>query len=200
MGRLQTTAVDLGAECEHDDGVMGSGARRRVVIRQLGSRDESEAMAAHEELVAEGYAFLPRPRRDAEAWDAYLERMEYEKTPAGLPDGLVPWTNIYLAEDGVLAGGLSLRHELTPWLLEVGGHVGYCVRPRFRRRGHASRLLAAGLELAAEIDLDRVLVTCDLDNVGSVKVIERADGVLEDIRPVPDQPEAAAKRRYWIST
>jgi len=35
------------------------------------------------------------------------------------------------------------------------------------------------------------LVTCDDDNVGSRTVIERAGGVLEDVRD--------GKRRYWIS-
>ena len=38
--------------------------------------------------------------------------------------------------------------------------------------------------------IDRVLVTCDDDNVGSARTIESQGGVLEDIR--------RGKRRYWI--
>ena len=37
-----------------------------------------------------------------------------------------------------------------------------------------------------------MLVTCDVDNVGSRRVIEANGGVLEDVR--------GAKRRYWIPT
>ena len=40
--------------------------------------------------------------------------------------------------------------------------------------------------------IDPALVTCDDDNVGSVRVIEAAGGVLEDVRGV--------KRRYWVPT
>ena len=37
--------------------------------------------------------------------------------------------------------GLDVRHRLTPALSEVGGHIGYAVRPSARRRGHATALL-----------------------------------------------------------
>ena len=45
---------------------------------------------------------------------------------------------------------------------------------------------------AAEHGLDRVLVTCDEDNVASRRTIERGGGVYEDSRN--------GKRRYWITT
>jgi predicted acetyltransferase len=85
-----------------------------------------------------------------------------------------------------------VRHRLTPWLLDQGGHIGYSVRPSRRREGHASRALALAVRRAAELGLDRVLVTCDDDNEGSRRTIEAAGGVHEDTRGV--------KRRYWIDT
>ena len=47
-----------------------------------------------------------------------------------------------------------------------------------------------------KLGLRRVLVTCDEDNVGSMRVIEKNGGVLENIvsGPGPGKP----KRRYWI--
>ncbi|HYN65972.1 MAG TPA: hypothetical protein VES93_03725 [Ornithinibacter sp.] len=42
------------------------------------------------------------------------------------------------------------------------------------------------------IRLDPALVTCDVDNVGSAKVIEANGGVLEDVR--------GDKKRYWVPT
>jgi predicted acetyltransferase len=97
-----------------------------------------------------------------------------------------------MVADGEVVGRISLRHVLTPWLLEVGGHVGYAVRPSARRRGHATRALALVLPLAAARGIDPVLVTCDADNVGSRRVIEANGGVLEDRR--------GEKLRYWVPT
>jgi predicted acetyltransferase len=72
----------------------------------------------------------------------------------------------------------------------VGGHIGYSVRPGARRRGVATAALAQGLEIAAALGIDPVLVTCDTDNTASRRTIEGAGGSLEDIRD--------GKRRYWI--
>lgn len=85
-----------------------------------------------------------------------------------------------------------MRHELTPWLLEVGGHIGYDVRRSRRRQGHATRMLAAVLPEAARLGIDRALLTCDADNVASRRVIESNGGVLEDRR--------GEKLRYWVPT
>src|SRR4051794_30654094 len=91
-----------------------------------------------------------------------------------------------------VVGFLALRHELTPWLLEEGGHIGYSVRPARRGHGHATRALALAVRRAAELGLDRVLLTCDEPNVPSARTIERNGGAYEDSRN--------GKRRYWIET
>ena len=51
-----------------------------------------------------------------------------------------------------------------------------------RREGHASRAVALALIRAKELGLERVLLTCDEDNVGSRLTIENAGGVYEDSR------------------
>jgi predicted acetyltransferase len=42
-----------------------------------------------------------------------------------------------------------------------------------------------------------VLVTCDENNVASVRAIEQNGGVLESIAP-PNYGELVSVRRYWI--
>ena len=115
---------------------------------------------------------------------------------AEIPEGLVH-CDYYWITDGEgaaeeVVGFLALRHMLTPWLLEEGGHIGYSVRASRRGQGHATRALALAVRRAAELGLDRVLLTCDEPNVASARTIERNGGVYEDTRN--------GKRRYWIET
>ncbi|NYE37802.1 putative acetyltransferase [Nocardioides cavernae] len=104
----------------------------------------------------------------------------------------VPCTTLWWVDGDAYIGRLAIRHVLNDFLLEVGGHIGYDVRPTRRREGHATLMLQQALPWARELGIDPALVTCDLDNVGSVRVIEAAGGVLEDVRGV--------KRRYWVPT
>ena len=104
----------------------------------------------------------------------------------------VPCTTLWWIDGDDYLGRLAIRHRLNDFLFEVGGHIGYDVRPSARRRGHASAMLRAALPWAHALGVDPALVTCDDDNVGSVRVIEAAGGELEDVR--------GKKRRYWIPT
>jgi predicted acetyltransferase len=108
------------------------------------------------------------------------------------PDWHVPCTTLWWIEGEQYLGRLAIRHELNDFLRDVGGHIGYDVRPSRRREGHATAMLRAALPWAHDLGIDPALITCDLDNVGSIRVIEAAGGELEDVRGV--------KRRYWVPT
>jgi predicted acetyltransferase len=104
----------------------------------------------------------------------------------------VPDTVLWFRDGATFIGRTSIRHELTEMLREVGGHIGYDVRPSLRRRGHATEMLRQALPVARQLGIDPVLVTCDVDNVGSRRVIEANGGRLED--------ERHGKLRYWLHT
>jgi len=87
-----------------------------------------------------------------------------------------------------------VRHVLNPYLARVGGHVGYGVWQRARRRGPATEILHRLLGLLHGLAVERALITCDQDNRGSATVIERCGGVLQDV--VED--DGVLKRRYWV--
>jgi predicted acetyltransferase len=126
-----------------------------------------------------------------------LAQLRRQSEGQDLRPGQVPQTTYLLRRsDGALVGTSRLRHRLTPGLEVEGGHIGYDIRPSQRRRGYGTRILALTLEKARERGLRRVLVTCDDDNVGSARVIERNGGRLQD--RVTSRHSGKLVRRYWI--
>ncbi|MGN6129618.1 MAG: GNAT family N-acetyltransferase [Nocardioidaceae bacterium] len=114
------------------------------------------------------------------AWVADLRDQSDPTVPVA--PGRVPATYWWIVDGLTYLGAITLRHELNDFLLEVGGHIGYGVRPSARRRGLASWALAQTLEQARARALPRVLVTCDDTNLASARVIARNGGALEDVR------------------
>ncbi len=103
----------------------------------------------------------------------------------------VPSTVYWYVSGEFYLGTLVVRHELTPELSDIGGHIGYHVVAPWRRQGHATRMLAAGLVECRRLGLDRVLVTCSHGNEPSRRVILANGGVAD--APIGDED------RFWIT-
>jgi predicted acetyltransferase len=158
---------------------------RPLRLRPLRVTDEQLARQAHGELALEGFAFLLDVRA-GEPWHTYLDRLDKLQRGVDVPAGWVPATFLIAEAEGQLVGRVSVRHELNAYLGEFGGHIGYAVRPAHRRRGFATDILRQALHRAQNAGVQRALVTCDLDNVGSAKVIEKCGGALEGVTPARD--------------
>ena len=59
-------------------------------------------------------------------------------------------------------------------------------------------MLSLALKKAKQMGLDRVLITCDDDNLRSAKVIENNNGKLENIVENTIDGKTILTRRYWI--
>lgn len=102
----------------------------------------------------------------------------------------VPYSTFWYVSGPYFIGSLVIRHELTPDLLESGGHIGYHVVAPWQRQGHATRMLGEALAEARKLGLDRVLVTCLIENEPSRRVILANGGVHDG--------QARGDDRFWI--
>ena len=164
-------------------------------LRPLGPDDEAAFLTGQAEMAAEGHTFGPRPEPDT-TWNDYLQLLAGSRTGLNLLARHVPSTFLVADVDGQIVGRVSIRHHLNELLRVEGGHIGYCVLPGFRRRGYATEILRQALIVARSIGIDRVLVTCDDDNVASIAVIESNGGKLDSVRPATGT--TPAHRLYWI--
>ncbi|HEX4091054.1 MAG TPA: GNAT family N-acetyltransferase [Trebonia sp.] len=164
-------------------------------LRPLRDDDEAAYRTAYQVMAAEGFGFGFDPEPGV-AWGALLRRQEDRRRGVHLSEGQVPATFLVADVAGTIVGRAHLRHRLNDFLEREGGHIGYCVLPDHRRRGYATEILRQSLTVIRAIGVDRVLVTCDDDNAGSIAVIESCGGLLDSVSGAG--PSGPPKRRYWI--
>jgi len=126
---------------------------------------------------------------------AYLRRVADGRAKVQ-PAGRVPGTEYWLEDFGRILACVRLRFQLTGDLEQEGGHVGYDVRPSMRRLGYGTQLLRLALLVLRERGIRRVRITCDDDNIGSAKIIEKNGGVLSEKETSRESGKTV--RQYWI--
>lgn len=130
---------------------------------------------------------------DFDDFENYVEKLEVREETE---NGWVPDTTLFCLDQdrNIFVGAVNIRHYLNEGLLRTGGHIGDGIRPGERRKGYATAMLALALEECKKLGIDRVLVCCDKDNVGSAKAIVKNGGVLEN----EVEEDGHVVQRYWI--
>ncbi|MCW8331994.1 GNAT family N-acetyltransferase [Photobacterium sp. SDRW27] len=104
----------------------------------------------------------------------YLESVIAQSRGENVPDGWLPTTTYFCLSGNEVLGAIRLRHGTNEYLEQVIGHVGYETKPTARGKGVAKFMLSWVQHHALE---DKVIVTCDVSNLASKKVIESCQSI-----------------------
>ena len=99
--------------------------------------------------------------------------------------------------DDKIVGTINVRWNLTESMKRFGGNIGYGIRPTERRKGYNKINLYLGLIEAQKLGLDRVMLVCDVNNLGSAKTMQSLGGVLE--RTEVDPSDGVLTSVYWFN-
>ena len=128
-----------------------------------------------------------------------IQTFKDNRDQSKLPSYYVPSYDYFAVDDDKFIGVVHIRIRLTDNLLRYGGHIGYGVNPKYWKMGYGKEILKLILQEYKDlIEEDKILITCDDDNIGSYKIIEANGGVLENKVENEDCGEKFLTRRYWI--
>lgn len=148
-----------------------------------------------DEWTSTGEKIVPYAIRvwDYHDFERYCEAIEV-KEPFG---GKVPSSAYFCLDEerDIVVGAVDIRHYLNDALLLNGGHIGDGVRPSERRKGVATAMIGLALEECKKLGIEKVLMVCNKENIGSAKSIINNGGILENEVEV----DGVVEQRYWIT-
>lgn len=98
-------------------------------------------------------------------------------------------------EENRILWAIQIRHSIDlPHLRDWGGHIGYGIRSSERQKWYATEMLRLGLIEGKKIGLEKVMLGCLDNNIGSYRTIEKNGGIFEK-HTIFDWEKS---RIYWI--
>ena len=166
----------------------------RLVAPTVDLKDEYLDMV--EEWKKSGEEFTPWVLGlDASDFPALVSTFEDFSKGVGVPEEFVESSTYWLVnKQSRVLGAVNIRHRLNEYLSNIGGHIGYGIRPSERRKGYATEMLRLALEFVRKLGIEKVLISCDKDNVASAKTIINNGGILE----YEGDDDGVVFQRYWI--
>ena len=171
----------------------------RLYLKFPTFKDKDDILKFKEEFISSGQKMAGVSGLDKLEFEEWFEKIINERNKETCGEGRVPAT-LFLTirkEDEKIVGIVQVRHELSEYLLNYGGHIGDCVRPSEQGNGYATEQIALALNFCRKLNIKKVLITCKQDNIASARTIIKNGGVLENEIPSA-QEEGVVFQRYWI--
>ncbi len=165
-----------------------------VRLKTVTKEDLEEVEAFKSEMIAanssmDGTGGL-QGMNDINEW--YQKLLRYSNADV-CPKDKSPSTQYLIMDNEKLVGMLDIRHNLNhPMLKLFGGHIGYCVRPSERQKGYAKEGLRLALIEAGKLNIEKVMISCLIDNTASRKTILSNGGIFDHDVYVEDRDETVS--------
>ncbi|MHA1562273.1 MAG: GNAT family N-acetyltransferase [Promethearchaeota archaeon] len=137
--------------------------------------------------------YFNKYKKALENFQDYLNDLLNYSEGNDLPQGEVITSTFWLIDKKDVVGVLRIRHQE----IESAGHIGYDISPDCRNRGYGFQILKLALEKAITIGIEELIITCNIDNAASKKIIERNNGKLYGI--IFDEEENEYLYKYSIN-
>lgn len=160
---------------------------------------QNEYLDYYREWIASGEDIVPWVvSKDPADFPGMVQFLLDNERGVNLREGWVPDSTFWLVagDKKKVIGVVNIRHRLTEYLFNCGGHIGYGIRPSERRNGYATRILALSLVKAKELGIDKALVVCDESNIASERTIVNNGGIPDTDYTMED---GNVVKRYWIA-
>jgi predicted acetyltransferase len=143
-------------------------------------------------------AYFDLYKEALEDFDKYVLKLQNNAKGIDIPEDWVTTHTFWLTnKEGKVLGVTRVRTcSDNEFVRNYAGNIGYDISPLHRQKGYGRSILKLGLEKAKSLGLDKLLVTCNYDNVGSIKIIENNGGIFES--EVFCESKNTLLRRYWI--
>lgn len=120
-----------------------------IILRHLNLADKDKFLEANNDpsWMKEGFIFAHYWESIAnQIFETFVKLSPKFARGLHIPADHVPCTLLSAFNiNGELVGRTSIRHELNDHLLKNGGHIGYAVVPKHRRKGYATVILKESL-------------------------------------------------------
>ena len=171
------------------------GKKEMLKLVKLEEKYKKQLFEMMDEWYAIGEKIVPYAIRknDYHEFEKYLENLEEKEEK----EGIVPDSTFFCldTERNIFVGAVNIRHYLNESLLLNGGHIGDGVRPSERRKGIATKMIGLALEECKKLGIEKVLMVCNKENIGSAKSIKNNGGTLEN---EIENTDGCIEQRYWI--
>jgi len=113
-------------------------------------------------------------KKGLEDFHEYLNYLSNLSKGIEIPQGWVTTSTFWLIDNDEVVGVVRVRHQN----VSTAGHIGYDISPCYRNKGYGTEILKLALIEAEKIGIKEVIVTCNIDNIASKKIIEKNNGKL----------------------
>lgn len=136
--------------------------------------------------------YFKKYKKALENFQGYLNDIFNYSKGNNLPKEDVMTSTFWLIDNKEVVGVVRIRHEE----VDSAGHIGYDISPNFRNKGYGNQILKLALEKAIKIGIKEIVLTCNIDNITSRKIIENNNGIL--LSTIFDEEENEHLYKYII--